>query len=656
MVKVEERPLPPAPTEMETRLGTVPSNPFMSAGGLEPDSGWDDFFETFAAGRLQPLEDPTTDGKTQPNTSDNVVEHCNRTGTSLSITQEASHGYGLEARKVTNQLTNTNMFHFDTFAQFLETIPEHTSLESDLITSDTSANSLKLAACNENNQPTSNTNTDYLTNTNTDRNPHHTSSVKPNNSSPEPSSSGIGSSVEEDFHSCLSSHSDKFSASSSEETETHSLEKNFLSYEKSRENDRSNDLSLFDKDQNTIIQCDGSIEKVHKNDLEASLLRQCSMITHQEPAITARESSTPPNHSGLQPTPNKNGEKEIGEFILHLGDFPDALSDFSLPVSDSTDTIIASTPDESHPSFRIITSSPDVKQVSSDLPVERTTLEWQDTSPHSPIPFGLLPSTGLSKSPSQRFDSLLLHTPGYDHSSFVHSLYVSTDSQNYQTCESHLSSKCSSSSEPIDTLHSVNSTLCVELGHIQMTGGAMLEDFADVCKLSNDEINRTDQFEPTYASTQPSFTTGNGCSLEVLPAALTDSYMSCSPRKLTEGDAERLHMVSDDMFSKSSQGQTLRHSHSEGTLMPSMDVLLLPSLRSDPVATQEGSSSGVLPSLSSSAPPLTPDCNSFPVALCSLPPYASDTVRSPPSTPRAVTPKPVPQEGQPQQAANQQNR
>lgn len=710
MARVEKRPLPPTPPERETFLSKRPPNPFISAGELEPDSEWDESFEAFAAGRLQSPEDLTTDCKTEQNTpSDHPLEHCNNKGALLPITDadqntkvnDAPHHqprteFVIEAQEASSQVTNTNTYHFDTFAQCLETIPEHTSFESDNLTLNTPADPPKLAACTETNQANSTTNTNNLTDTNMHQALHHSSSVKLNSSSPDPGSSGLGSSAEEDFHSCLSSYSDKFSASS-EEAEVQNFESNILSFESSSEsavvktfkpseseddiNDRSNDLTLVDVDQHTVIQHRDGDEKVDINVLEVSLTPQSSALTHQQPVITARETQAPKlseltaESNVSTQSDNENGDKVKGELNAFPEEFSEVLNDSSVSVSSTTDVITPVTPDDelcsTYPLLHITTSSPDVRQSSTDSPIEDTSVG----SRQSPIPFGLFVdffNTGhIANSPSQVFDEQLLHTRVSDQStsSFLQSLYVSTDSQDYQTCESHPSSKCASGSELNQTLHSVNSTLCDELSEIQTTADAALgrEDSSNACKPSNEGINPV-QFEESLsgaegntATLEPSFMLGDDFGL-VLPAASTDSYMSCNPRKLIEGGVESRHVVVSDVFSKCPQEQnaTLHRSQSEGTLIPAFDELLLPSFGSDPGAIQESSSaqSGPdLPSLIYFAPSLTPDSSSSPVALCSLPPLANAMARAPPSTARVAAPKPMPQETQQQQqAANQQNR
>lgn len=682
--KVGKRPLPPLPTEKETRLNRRASNPFLCVGALEADSEWDDSFEAFAAGRLQPPEDPTTDCKTQQNaTGYDQLERCNNKG-ALPPTkpdpppQHACAEVGLPAPKATNLLTNFNTYHSDAIAQFLETIPEHTSFECDKLTSNTPANAPKLAASTD-----IKTNTNDLTHTNTDQVPHGTNtpaSVKLNSSSPDPGSSGIGSSVEEDFLSCFSSYSDKFSASSSEETEAQNFDGDVLSFEKSSGSveekklfeseddatDRSNDLTLVDQDQHADIL--NSDVKLDAN----ALALDSSEAKHQQPEITSRETPAQ-DPQDLQPTSSVSSVPapgELGEFNRHLEHFPKALDDSSLSVSNPPDLMILSSPDEefcsAHPSIHLITSSPDVTKSLSDMPTETLPLGSQNPSSHSSISFQLfgdfLDASRIANSPSQSFDDMLLHSRVSDQSTsgFLQSLYVSTDSQNYQTCDSHASSTCSRGSESEETLHSANSTLLGELGKPAGDGWSP-EDLSNAGAPSSDEVDQPVWTEPVDNSPTlpPSLTGGDDLREEELPAPSTDSHMCCGPSKLTEEDAERRHMALDDALSKCPQAQTRLRSHSEGTLMPVFDELLLPSFGSDPGAIQVESSSADLPSLTSCVPPpppLTPDRSRSPVALSSFLPSANATAMPLPSTARAVAPDPMPQESQQQQAANQRNR
>ncbi|XP_042244117.1 uncharacterized protein rab11fip5a isoform X2 [Thunnus maccoyii] len=739
MAKVAQRPLPPPPTQEDKPLRKKLSNPFMSAGELEPDSEWDESFEAFAAGRLQSPEDLATDCRTQQNTpSGRSLEHCNNKGTSLArtgadqiknvndslhqrplgITLSSCTESSFEAHKATCVVTNTNTHHFDTFLQYLDTIPEYGSFEDDNKIFTTSANPPELDACTETSQANSTTNTNVLTDTNMHQAPCHTSSLKLNSSSPDPGSSGLGSSAEDDFFSCLSS-SDKFSASSSDDAEA----QNFFGFETSAEStvvknlkpsesedditDRSNELSLVDVDQQTVTPYRDGDEKVDSNNSDGSLAPQSPVLTYQQPIITAKETESESadtqtsnfsnvmyldllpklsvsSESELQPksdvslqSDNENGEKSKGESVVDLSK---ELNDSSVTANSNTDKTISSTPDDelcsTHPSLYIITSSPGVSQSLSESPFESTSLGGQAASQHSPVPFGLfddfLNTSHIENSPGHDFDSRLSHMSDQIASSLLQSLYVSTDSQHYLSCQSHQSSKCSSVSEPAETLHS---TLCGELSEIQTLADTALGlDDSTSCRPSNGEINHTDPFEESHcgvedrtATLEPSFTIGDDLSLQLLPAAPTDSYISCNP-KLSEGVVESQHAVLDDMFSQCPKAQraTLHRSQSEGTLMTAFDELLLPSFGSEPCALQARPRSD-LPSLTSFAPFLTPESSSSPLALCPLSPFANASAGSPPSMARAAVPalanaKPMPQETQQQQqqqqqqqAANQQN-
>ncbi|CAG01253.1 unnamed protein product, partial [Tetraodon nigroviridis] len=256
-VRAEERPLPPTPT---------PSNPF-----AEPDSQWDDSFEAFAAGRLQP---------------------------SQGLTAEAG---------------------------------------------------------------------------------------KPSSSSPDPASSGIGSSVEEDFLSCLSSYSDKFSASSAEESEAQTLEADMMGFEKSWESTRKSKPWESDEDRSNEPSLLGA-EHRSGEVLEGSPAPWWSPgATRHQPVAAAR----------LQPKSKENERRE--GFHLSAEGFPAA------------EVVVSAPPDVLEPAFHIRTSSPE-----SD-------------------------------------------------SRFLRSLYVSSDSQHYQTCESLWPSGCSGSSEPDQTLRGCLLTAAQEL-------------------------------------------------------------------------------------------------------------------------------------------------------------------------------------------------
>lgn len=571
MDRAEKRPLPPTPAEM---FGRRPPNPF-----TEPDSQWDDSFEAFAAGRLQPPEDLTTECQTQRDASDSLWKRCSHGGALLPLSCDTPHEFGLETR---SRLANASVTHIDAFPLFLETIPEH----RDRVALDNPGVPLKNSARTESNHANSSTNVQFLTNTNMDPGSRHPSAGKLNSSSPDPASSGIGSSVEEDFLSCLSSYSDKFSASSAEESEAQNLEADVIGFEKSCESigkskpSESNDPSLFGAEQHAVIQ--------HRSGevLEDSLAPWCSPeVKQHQPVVPAAD---------LQPQSKENKKRE--EFHIPVEDFPPA------------EVMISSPPDVLQPTFHIITSSAEVKQNSADVPTE-----------------------GDSPGPGSSFDKLLLPALLSDQSDSSFPLYVSSGSQNYQTCESH--SHCSSSSEPNLTLRSANSTLC---GHVLMTAHAAREAFPDTSKPPLEEVHQTHSLEGSSDIPQPGFSLKEESGLAELPVALTDPCQS-HQRRLPD---EALHAVSDDTFSKCPQA--LQRSHSEGSLKLTSDEHL-------------GASSADFPPLTSSAP-LLPDHTSSPVALCSLPPFANATARSPPSASRAAAPKPVSLESQQQQAASQQNR
>ncbi|KAG7235805.1 hypothetical protein INR49_002192 [Caranx melampygus] len=371
---------------------------------------------------------------------------------------------------------------------------------------------------------------------------------------------------------------------------------------------------------------------------------------------------------------DESREKGVDEFSSSIEEL------IVISVNNSTDVKVPATPDDelssTLPVLHIITSSPDVKQSEWDSPCGDTSSGQQDARKCSPVPFGAF-GDFLNASPGQDFDSTLLHAHASDQSSssFLQSLYVSIDSQDYQTCESHPSSKCSSVSEPNETLHSANSTLCGELSEIQMTADADtasgLIDCTSACKTADGKLNQTDRSEESpcgvddKASTlETNFMIGDDFGLQVLPAAPPDPHKSCNPEQLSAGGVESQQVVFDDEFSMRPQTKsaTLHRSHSEGTLTSVFDELLLPSFGSDPGAIRDSSLAPPGPDLSyltSFAPPLTPEGSSSPVALSSSPTLANASSGSPPITARAATPKPEKmqqqQQQQQQQAANQQN-
>ncbi|XP_034530596.1 dentin sialophosphoprotein isoform X2 [Notolabrus celidotus] len=626
--KVEKRPLPPVPTEGEKPFSKKSANPFTTAG--EQDSEWDESFEAFAAGRLQSPEDLTTDCKTQQNTpSDHPLEHCNNKGASLPVStadqntnvNEALHhqpctDFIFQAQKSISQVanpnpnpnpntnTNTNTHHFDTFAQFLETIPEHTSFENENLT-------LNLAACTDTNQANSASNTPDTADTNM----HQTlSSVKLNSSSPDPGSSGLGSLAEEDFLSCLSSYSDKFSASSSEETEAQNFEGSILSFDKSPETaaverlrpseseddfpDSSGDLSFVGFAQNTVIQDKDGDMFGFEESLESQPVippRETGMkrddtgvprLAERQPnSIVSLQSSgdemaetrlenqaaAVPRLPVLLPTSNVSLQSEDYDVMVDMKDSlspelmhqqpevaaretgPGGLSELSEPAitpnislqSDDKhveegefDAMTPKTPDRpTPPSLHIITSSPDPS--SSDPPIDNASLEGRDTHQQSLVPFELLgdflDTTNLTSSPSRGVDDTLLHTShtsDKSNSSFFQSLYVSTDSQAYQTCVSEQSSKCYSGSDANETLNSANLTI---VGELSAGASFQQDDSTNAFKLTSEESSQKNQlgepFQSKTATLEPASSQGN----DFLSAA-SNCNTSSDPRKLALSD------------------------------------------------------------------------------------------------------------------------
>nr|XP_004554859.1 rab11 family-interacting protein 1 isoform X4 [Maylandia zebra] len=665
----------------EKQRGWFGSKDSQSKPSVEPDSEWDESFEAFAAGRLQSPEDLSTGCKTQQKPpSDHLLEHCNNKADRNTNVTDALHYHQLAS-----QVTNTNMHYHNTFPQFLETIPEHRSFEHNDVTLNTSTNSLKLNTCSETNQDTSATS--EIPDTNMSRAPCRTPSVQLSSSSPDPSSSGLGSSAEEDFLSCVSSYSDKVSASSFEDTESNIFGSTDVKNKRGSESEddttyRSNDLSLVDVVQQTVIEPKDS-GKVDLSGSAGSLAPQPTVLGHPHPSITEEirtdgaDAETRNNSNIVYPdllpelskpqlksiifsqSDNVGQERNINDLKVSIEDFSKDLNDGSK--DNNIKVRNPATPDQERsstlPSLHITTSSPDVKQASLVEPFERAHLAGQDVSPNSHVPFSslgdLLNISQIANSPSQDFDDTQLHRRISDQSSssFLQSLNVSIDSQDYQTCVSHSSSKSSSVSEPNETmqLKDVKTTADAALG---------LMDSTNASKLSNGEIGETDKSEATPQAAQdktttlePTFPIGD---LQSFPAAQPDSFMSCNLKSAGE--------VSDATSSicAPTQNVTLHRSQSEGTLATPFDELLLPSFGSDPGGVQGSTSSQPgpdLPSLISFAPSLAPESICSPVALPAFSPFANASARLPPSSTQATAPMPLQQEAeqQQQQAASQQN-
>lgn len=495
MERAGKRPLPPTPAGMASRRS---SNPFTPAGGLEPDPQWDDSFEAFAAGRLQPPEGLSAQRQTQRDASASLVKRCSdgRCPSSWDTPRESR----------SSRSSSANMTPTDGVPLFLETIPEH----NDSVALDNPDVPLNNWTRAESNQANSNTNVHFLTNTHTDPSSHHPPAGKLNSGSPDPASSGIGSSVEEDFLSCFSSYSDKFSASSAEESEAQNLDADVIGFEKSAESVGESKPSESD--------ADGS----HDRSLRNTVLQRRNGEVLEDWGSPVVEAA-----ADLQPKSKENRKRE--EFHVPVEDFP------------PTEVMVSSPPDVLQPTVHIMTSSPDVNWNSAGLPPEGPTGAVQGAS----TPFEDFPI-----SPGSSCDNLLL--PALSSSSFLQSLYVSAHSQNYQTCDSLSPSKCSSSSE---ANLPANPALRGELGGVLVTAAAQ-ELFADASKPSLEEIH---SLERSADVLQPGSSLEDESGSAELPAAPTD------PCRRSLADRAP-HALSDDTVSKCPHALTLQRSQSAGSL------------------------------------------------------------------------------------------
>lgn len=620
ITRAGKRHLPPALTEGEMPLSRRGTNPFLPA--REPE--WDESFEAFAAGRLQSLEDTTTGCAIQQNSpGGRPLERRNNTRALPPVT-DADHGTNVrdathpQAHKAVSQVGSTNK-------HMLETIPEHLSFESDHIT--LNASSPTLDACAET-SPTNGrgTNTNDLPSTNAHQAPCCTSSTKPDSSSPDLGSSGLGSSAEEDFLSCLSSHSDKFSASSCEEAES-----SFLGFDKSEPaeeiivepsepggdvTDRINDVppsrSPLWPDQQLILTA-GQNETKAENTLFV-----CEEV---DPDLL-------PKLSKLQLNSDSSSLSYDESRHQHADEFGGLVIDFSSSPVNTKHVMNPTIPGDqlcsTIPPLFITTSSPVARRSLLGSPLESTTLAAQDARQHSPVPFGEF----LTANPIQDLHSTLHYAVSDQGSgSFLQSLYVSADSQIYQIGESHA---YFSVSEPNETQHSAGTASGPEAAP----------------RPPSREIDRRDR-----ATVEPSFITEK--------QAQTGSNVSGSPTKITDRGLGSQHVILGGECSEYPQTQSapLHRSQSEGTLTPFFDKVVLPSFGSDPGAIKESSTAqpGAGPLCLSSCPlSLTPENIRSPVALCSLPPLAKASPKSPPISAPDAAPKPP--EPKQQQAANQQNR
>ncbi|XP_076002808.1 uncharacterized protein rab11fip5a [Genypterus blacodes] len=632
MAEVEPHPLPPNPMEGKTPPKRKSPNPFMSTGAAGLDAEWDESFEAFAAGRLQSPEDPTSDCKTQHNTPDAYpLEHCNDIGTLLitadadqsTNVNEALHPSPLDVTvNNTESLLTSQTHQLETFVGFLDTIIEQTVLENHQEMSNNPATNQN--ACTEM-KPTNSTANTTVLHTNTHQTSCHSSSVCERlnlNSSPSnPGSSGVGSLAEEDFLSCLSSSysaCEKFSASSSDDAEAQNFESSVLGLRepvgiKSVQSedgnaDRSSDWSLACVTHQIVTEHQDVIDS---NGLERSLVLQPSIPTQQPTINTGEEGTEHANtqtprlsndvHPDVQPnmsslsdlqeesavltSDNGNEDKGMCELNRSMMYFPEELKN---PFPD----------DATFPSFHIMTSSPGDRPSLSDSPFDNAhSMVGQDESRCSPLADFLNATSGHS------FDDTLLHTQVSNRS--TGSLYVSTNSQHYQTCLTRPSSKCSSASV---TLHSADSTLCGE----EIRSGADLNLEESICGS-----------EDRTATLEPHFMIGDDFGLQILPTAPVDAFMSSNPEPLCENAP-----VSPDH----SVCAPLQRSQSEGSFR-TFDDVLMPSFGSDPGVMEPSSALPCLhfPPVTSFAPSF-PAESSSPIAACSFPSLADASARPPPGS------------------------
>ncbi|XP_072314490.1 uncharacterized protein rab11fip5a isoform X1 [Eucyclogobius newberryi] len=343
------------------------SDPFTPKQGL--DSELDHSFDEFAACRLQSPDDPTTDSETQHNgLCSDPPAHC---------IHKKAMSFNTDAEQTTNDSLYFQPMHF--FSKLLDTIPENGSEHDNKSVGKT--------------QPTSQVKADVFSDTNVE-----IAGQKFHSSSPDPSSSGLGSSAEEDGLSCVSSCSLSDKLSSSEETEVQNFEKNRAARRsKASEEetmDKSEDVSL---DQQTLIE-----------DYSKETSESCSKL---EPSVA-------------------NIEAEIEKPNCHTT--PDPQPDRGASTSPESELFPALPP------VFITTSSPGLSDSLSRCPFESTNVAGQDQL--SPLPVALFTDFPNTRSINPSPDTSLSHTNASDRTSFTQSMYASADSQEYLSCLTHVTS------------------------------------------------------------------------------------------------------------------------------------------------------------------------------------------------------------------------
>ncbi|XP_061649678.1 uncharacterized protein rab11fip5a isoform X2 [Phyllopteryx taeniolatus] len=417
-------------------LSKKSSNPFTTAEEQQPDREWDDSFEEFATCRLQGPKGQTSDSLASVHQrergSDEGIDSLNTKGVTLS------------------NYTNCGHLHS------LDPIPEDESFEYCNNVFSTSAVSAEFYPAPEWHKANSTTN------------------MPPCFSDPT-GSSGIGSSVEDDFLSCFSSYSasDKFSACSSDETEPQTLESVVPSLEILAQTavipkgSSSTDELFTDSTQQTVNQSEDS----DWWDSEGSLVftPPPTMSTGMTTGLEAADMQTPENLD-LQQNSNIS------------------------PLSDDKNEGVPQGESSGQPSLYVRTSSPGIGHSSSFEDQEMQEGCWE-----SPVPFKPFGSFNQSTNSLQ-------------------SLYVTADSQDDQNCHSLAPSESSAVSEPAERFHSENLTFCGELGEILEAAGDSVSP--DGPNNQSDWLSPVPESRPDTG--EPGFTARDNMSSQFFPA--TDMF------------------------------------------------------------------------------------------------------------------------------------
>lgn len=219
----------------------------------------------------------------------------------------------------------------------------------------------------------------------------------------------------------------------------------------------------------------------------------------------------------------------------------------------------------------IFTSSPDTRQTPQDFASSILKVKSPDLSrKSSAVLFGGFGDT----CPELENDSLLLQPQASNQSSssFLQSLYVSVDSQKYQTCES---SEFFMVSDSNTELHSVNTTLCGDPSDLQMPASD-LRDSTMASKLSDSEKSVSAEAENQMNFFKADFPSFQPFDSQVFTKSFTDSEKTYSPARTREDGVESQFVVLDKELSQSPQVFD--------------ELLLVPASVMDPSLIQEFSS------------------------------------------------------------------